>query len=296
MATKLTNTNIDPMPLPFPFRGVLAGKQAVIVNTTVALCLAALGGTAWEGKGLEVKEVADLSSYPDDFYRGDVGGTAAVIALPATLVPFGDVSNVLTTDADLNYVASTDTLNAGANVALKNGSGASRTMGVDAGTALAATLVGAALTVPAGTGGVASAGAAGGVGGAQTVRGGVGGAGSAGQLAGAGGALTLKGGDAGAANTGSGGAGGAASLDAGAATGAGTNGTVAVGGTNAESVAIGRAGKVTSLLGLTKLVSLTTAERDALSPQPAAGTVIYNSTTNKLNVRVAAAWEAITSA
>lgn len=39
----------------------------------------------------------------------------------------------------------------------------------------------------------------------------------------------------------------------------------------------------------------TTAERDALTGIPA-GYVIYNSTTNKLNVRVAAAWEAITSA
>ena len=39
----------------------------------------------------------------------------------------------------------------------------------------------------------------------------------------------------------------------------------------------------------------TTAARDALV-NPSTGLVIYNTTTNKLNVRVAAAWEAITSA
>lgn len=43
------------------------------------------------------------------------------------------------------------------------------------------------------------------------------------------------------------------------------------------------------------LPSFTTAQRDALANVPT-GTVIYNSTTNKVNVRVAAAWEAITSA
>ena len=41
--------------------------------------------------------------------------------------------------------------------------------------------------------------------------------------------------------------------------------------------------------------SYTTAERDALTNVPN-GVVIYNSTTNKLNVKVAAGWEAITSA
>jgi hypothetical protein len=40
---------------------------------------------------------------------------------------------------------------------------------------------------------------------------------------------------------------------------------------------------------------MTTTERDAIT-SPAAGLVIYNTTTNKLNVRAAAAWEAITSA
>lgn len=41
--------------------------------------------------------------------------------------------------------------------------------------------------------------------------------------------------------------------------------------------------------------SMSTTTRDALSSPPA-GLVIYNTTTNKLNVRVAAAWEAVTSA
>jgi hypothetical protein len=42
---------------------------------------------------------------------------------------------------------------------------------------------------------------------------------------------------------------------------------------------------------------LTTAQRDALTGANLfPGLLIYNTTTNKLNVRVAAAWEAITSA
>jgi len=45
------------------------------------------------------------------------------------------------------------------------------------------------------------------------------------------------------------------------------------------------------------LPSLTTTERDALTADAVeSGQLIYNSTTNKLNVRVAAAWEAVTSA
>lgn len=43
------------------------------------------------------------------------------------------------------------------------------------------------------------------------------------------------------------------------------------------------------------LPRMTTAERDAIGT-PAAGLVIYNTTTNKLNFRAAAAWEAVTSA
>lgn len=40
---------------------------------------------------------------------------------------------------------------------------------------------------------------------------------------------------------------------------------------------------------------MTGAERDAIGT-PATGLVIYNTTTNKLNFRAAAAWEAVTSA
>lgn len=40
---------------------------------------------------------------------------------------------------------------------------------------------------------------------------------------------------------------------------------------------------------------MTTAARDAMV-NPPKGMMIYNTTTNKLNVRVAAAWEAVTSA
>lgn len=44
-----------------------------------------------------------------------------------------------------------------------------------------------------------------------------------------------------------------------------------------------------------RLPLLTTAERDALA-EVEEGTIIYNTTTGKQNVRVASAWEAVTSA
>jgi hypothetical protein len=43
------------------------------------------------------------------------------------------------------------------------------------------------------------------------------------------------------------------------------------------------------------LPAMTGAQRDAIAA-PKAGLLIYNTTTGKVNVRVAAAWEAITSA
>lgn len=43
------------------------------------------------------------------------------------------------------------------------------------------------------------------------------------------------------------------------------------------------------------LPRMTTTQRDAIS-SPTAGLLIYNTTTNKLNFRAAAAWEAVTSA
>ena len=43
-----------------------------------------------------------------------------------------------------------------------------------------------------------------------------------------------------------------------------------------------------------RLPNLTSAERDALT-EVESGLLIYNSTTNKANLRVAAAWEAVTS-
>lgn len=48
-------------------------------------------------------------------------------------------------------------------------------------------------------------------------------------------------------------------------------------------------------LGGVVLHGYTTAERDALV-DPLEGLVIYNTQTNKLNFRTAAAWEAVTSA
>ena len=68
-------------------------------------------------------------------------------------------------------------------------------------------------------------------------------------------------------------------------------GSVGVGGAPAASAAL----TVTSTTQGLLFPRMTEVQRDAISA-PAAGLVIYNTTTNKLNLRVAAAWEVITSA
>jgi hypothetical protein len=53
----------------------------------------------------------------------------------------------------------------------------------------------------------------------------------------------------------------------------------------------------TRLAGGLVIPQMTTAQRDALAAADRPeGLLIYNTTTHKLNVRVAAAWEAVTSA
>lgn len=139
-----------------------------------------------------------------------------------------------------------------------------------------------------------------------------------------GGALTITAGAGGATNS----DGGALTIDAGAKAGSGTDGAITIGGTNANSVAIGRTGKTTTIPGalavtqgstltgsvgvggsavasaiLTvtsttqglRLPVMTEAQRDAIG-SPAEGLIVYNTTTHKLNIRVAAAWEVVTSA
>lgn len=140
----------------------------------------------------------------------------------------------------------------------------------------------------------------------------------------AGGALTVKAGDGAATNAN----GGAVTVDAGAKAGSGTDGVCNIGTVNAESVNVCRTGKNTAVLGSLSVAQATTltgnvgvgaapvtsaalavtsttqgflppvmteAQRDAIAT-PAEGLIIYNTTSHKLNVRVAAAWEAITSA
>lgn len=68
-------------------------------------------------------------------------------------------------------------------------------------------------------------------------------------------------------------------------------GSVGVGGAPAASAAL----TVTSTTQGLLFPRMTETQRDAISA-PTAGLVIYNTTTNKLNLRVAAAWEVITSA
>ena len=68
------------------------------------------------------------------------------------------------------------------------------------------------------------------------------------------------------------------------------SGSVGVGGAPAASAAL----TITSTTQGVLFPRMTETQRDAIAA-PAAGLVIYNTTTGKLNVRGAAAWEAITS-
>lgn len=78
----------------------------------------------------------------------------------------------------------------------------------------------------------------------------------------------------------------------------GQSSTGNVAGDTASFGGAANASAILTLLSTTKgllLPVMTTTQRDAIS-SPAEGLVIYNVTTHKLNVRVAAAWEAVTSA
>lgn len=139
----------------------------------------------------------------------------------------------------------------------------------------------------------------------------------------AGGALTVKAGDGAATNAN----GGALALDAGAKAGSGTDGAVTIGATNAQSVGIGRTGKTTTVAGALAVTQastltgnvgiggapatsaaltvtsttqgvllprMTATQRDAIAT-PAAGLLVYNTTSGKLNFYNGSAWEAVTS-
>ncbi len=140
----------------------------------------------------------------------------------------------------------------------------------------------------------------------------------------AGGALTVKAGDGAATNAN----GGALALDAGAKAGSGTDGAITIGATNAQSIGIGRTGKTTTVAGALAVTQASTltgnvgiggapatsaaltvtsttqglllprmtgTQRDAIAT-PAAGLLVYNTTSNKLNFYNGSAWEAVTSA
>lgn len=87
MATKITNPSIEPLSLPYPLRGTLAGKQSVVLNTTVAVVVAALGGAAWNGVSPLVAEVPNQASYPDNAMLGDAAALYAASAYGGTALP-----------------------------------------------------------------------------------------------------------------------------------------------------------------------------------------------------------------
>lgn len=73
MAVLIENTSIEPFTLPWPLLGVLAGRQRIVLNTTVQVVLTAFGG---EGRlaGVRVSEVGAQAAY--DFGIGEVSAPA----------------------------------------------------------------------------------------------------------------------------------------------------------------------------------------------------------------------------
>lgn len=315
MANKISvlNPAFAPSTLPYPFRGVLGPGQSVILDMLPAVFTTFLAGNIG---GLLITEVS-ASATTDTAAMGDANSDGT-ITLTLNDVGF---ANVGASSHTLAVTGAPATTIAGDSVDITAGVGGIASSGAVGG-------AGGAVTETSGAGGAGSSAQVGGVSGAVTIKTGTGGAGSAASAAGASGVLTVQSGNAGANGGGGGAATGNVVVDAGAPTGAGTAGAVAVGATNAESLVLGRTGKNVSLPGalavtqgttLTGAVGvggaavtsalfavtsttlglllprMTTGQRDAIA-SPAAGLLIYNTTTNKINVRAAAAWEAVTSA
>ncbi len=280
MATEIHNTSIEPLPLPYPFRGILKGLGSIVVDMTEAEVVTALAGSGGTVKGVRLVTVPDPTSY-DTF---ETGGAAGGASSPATVfvgnltgnvtgnltgnsagvhtgAVTGDVTGNVTGNSAGTHTGSvagtgatsvatgTGGVTTTGPVALTNAAAASKTIGVDA-TAVAVGLAGAALAVQAGPGGVADASNVGGASGAVAISSRTGAAGSAAQAAGASGAASLVTGAGGADGGGGGAASGNARMDCGAATGAATAGVCQVGDTGAERVELGRTGKRTDVQGI----------------------------------------------
>lgn len=69
MSVIIQNPSLDVCALPYPFRGVLRGRQQVKLNMTMAQALVALGGAVPAG-ALLLSEGSDAAPY-DDAYLGD---------------------------------------------------------------------------------------------------------------------------------------------------------------------------------------------------------------------------------
>lgn len=92
MPTTIQNPSTEPCALPFPFAGVLRGRQIVCIDVPIATVVAALGGAA-ASDALLVAESSSVGPY-DTAYQGSVGGTLAVTTLTAstTITAAGDIS------------------------------------------------------------------------------------------------------------------------------------------------------------------------------------------------------------
>lgn len=78
---KISNPDPYAVALPYPFRGVLAGGQSVIVAATSAQVLTALGGTSYRG-GLQLADTSDTNT--DAFYTGEAAGGSSLKAANVT--------------------------------------------------------------------------------------------------------------------------------------------------------------------------------------------------------------------
>lgn len=255
----IRNPNTEPVTLPTPFRGILGRGQGIMVNVSAALALTILGGTSFQAGSLDVRDEPDYTGSYDSFFLDPSAIVPAVLSARAASTANLTLSGAQTIDG-VAVVAEDVVLAKDQSTASENGLWIAKTGAwVRSSLMPAGGLVAGRIVVVAE--GTVSADVA------YTCT-------------------NNPGADI-----------------------VGTSNLVFAIGSGGDALLVHKAGAetITGLKTLTGGLTVTSTtipfipprmtgtQRDAIAT-PTAGSVVYNTTTGKLNVRGAAAWEEVTSA